>query len=108
MTFIIKHMFTQDLTSVGLREIYRPHGPGGLVDTGDLAGGGVGVCGEGEVPWAERGLSAPKQASWWRPRTGGPLVWGPPSPGETLAPLADSRATLERGTILGFPWWPRG
>ena len=42
MTFIIKHMCTQDLTSVGLRESSQPHGPGGLGDIGDLAGGGVG------------------------------------------------------------------
>lgn len=88
MTFITKHMFTQDLTSVGLREIYRPHGPGGLGDTGDLAGGGVGVCEEGEVPWAERGLSTPKQASWWRPRTRGPLVWGPLQPWRNTGTLS--------------------
>lgn len=59
-TFIIKHKCTQDLTSVGLRQSSQSHGPGGLGDIGDLAGGGVGVCEEEEVPWAERGLSTPQ------------------------------------------------
>lgn len=64
MTFIIKHTFTQDLTSVGLREIYRLHSPGGLGDAGDLAGGGVGGLRGRRGPLGlERGLSAPKQAS---------------------------------------------
>lgn len=88
-------MYTQDLTSVDLRESSRLHSPGGLRDIADLAGGGVGVCEEGEVPWADRGLSTPSkaclmveaqnQASW---------SGGPSSPGETLVPSADSRAIL--------------